>query len=363
LFTSNLSSGKIILEKFNSVTNTHYIRAANLQKIIRKVQSIMKVGVFTSGGDAPGMNACIRAAVRTALHAGKSVVGIYQGYQGMIEGNFEEMNSRSVSNIIQLGGTILKTARCAAFRTPEGRQQAYDQIKAAGIDALIAIGGDGTFTGAEVFSREFDIPVICIPGTIDNDLYGSDFTLGYDTATNTVIEAIDKIRDTAASHDRLFFVEVMGRDSGCIALNAGIAGGAEAILLPEKATGIQTLCNQLEVAAKGNKSSTIVIVAEGEENGGAYNVAKEVKARFDFYDTKVTILGHLQRGGSPSSFDRVLASRLGYAAVRHLLAGETRVMVGLRGNEIKTTPLEEVLNKKAFKLNKDMLDMMEVLSI
>ncbi|WP_353129344.1 6-phosphofructokinase [Parapedobacter pyrenivorans] len=327
------------------------------------MQSITKVGIFTSGGDAPGMNACIRAVVRTALHAGKSVVGIYQGYQGMIDANFEEMNSRSVSNIIQLGGTILKTARCEAFRTAAGRQQAYDHVKAAGIDALIAIGGDGTFSGAEIFSREFTIPVVCIPGTIDNDLYGSDFTLGFDTATNTVIEAIDKIRDTAASHDRLFFVEVMGRDSGCIALNAGIAGGAEAILLPEKATGIQALCSQLESAAKSKKSSTIVIVAEGEENGGAYNVAKEVKQRFDFYDTKVTILGHLQRGGSPSSFDRVLASRLGYAAVRHLLAGQTRIMVGLRGNEIKTTPLEEVLNKKVFKLSEDMLEMMEVLSI
>ena len=327
------------------------------------MQSITKVGIFTSGGDAPGMNACIRAVVRTALHAGKSVVGIYQGYQGMIDANFQDMSSRSVSNIIQLGGTILKTARCKAFRTAEGRQQAYDNIKAAGIDALIAIGGDGTFTGAEIFSREHDIPVVCIPGTIDNDLYGSDFTLGYDTATNTVIEAIDKIRDTAASHDRLFFVEVMGRDSGCIALNAGIAGGAESILLPEKSTGIEALCNQLEIAAKSKKSSTIVIVAEGEENGGAYNVAKEVKERFDFYDTKVTILGHLQRGGSPSAFDRVLASRLGFAAVRRLLAGESRVMVGLLGNEIKSTPLEEVLNKKVFKLNEDMLEMMEVLSI
>ncbi|MGK6351435.1 6-phosphofructokinase [Parapedobacter sp. DT-150] len=327
------------------------------------MQSITKIGIFTSGGDAPGMNACVRAVVRTALHAGKSVTGIYQGYQGMIDGNFHEMNSRSVSNIIQLGGTILKTARCKAFHTVEGRQQAYDNLKAAGVDGLIAIGGDGTFTGAEVFSREHDIPVVCIPGTIDNDLYGSDFTLGFDTATNTVIEAIDKIRDTAASHDRLFFVEVMGRDSGCIALNAGIAGGAEAILMPEKATGIEELCKQLESAAMSKKSSTIVIVAEGEENGGAYNVAKEVKARFNFYDTKVTILGHLQRGGSPSSFDRVLASRLGFAAVRRLLAGETRVMVGLRGNEIQASSLEEVLNKKVFKLSEDMLEMMEVLSI
>lgn len=335
----------------------------NYKDKIRKVQGINKVGIFTSGGDAPGMNACIRAAVRTALHAGKSVMGIYHGYQGMIDRNFVEMTSRSVSNIIQLGGTILKTARCADFRTEAGRQQAYDNIKVAGVDALIAIGGDGTFTGAEVFSREHDIPVVCIPGTIDNDLYGTDFTLGYDTATNTVIEAIDKIRDTAASHDRLFFVEVMGRDSGCIALNAGIAGGAEAILLPEKTTAIESLCDQLALAAKGNKSSTIVIVAEGEKNGGAYNVAQQVKARFDFYDTKVTILGHLQRGGSPSSFDRVLASRLGFAAVRRLLAGENRVMVGIQGNEITSTPLVEALSNKVVKLDKDMLEMMEVLAI
>ena len=327
------------------------------------MQSISKVGIFTSGGDAPGMNACIRAVVRTALHAGKSVTGIFQGYQGMIDANFEPMTSRSVSNIIQLGGTILKTARCNAFRTADGRQQAYDNLKTEGIDALIAIGGDGTFSGAEVFSREHNIPIVCVPGTIDNDLYGSDFTLGYDTATNTVIEAIDKIRDTAASHDRLFFVEVMGRDSGCIALNVGIAGGAEAILLPEKSTAIENLCTQLEHAANSKKSSTIVIVAEGEENGGAYNVAKEVKSRFNFYDTKVTILGHLQRGGSPSSFDRVLASRLGFAAVKQLLAGKTRVMVGLHSNEIITTPLTDVLNKKVFKLSEDMLEMMDVLSI
>ncbi|WP_257656598.1 6-phosphofructokinase [Parapedobacter lycopersici] len=327
------------------------------------MQGINKVGIFTSGGDAPGMNACIRSAVRTALHDGLSVMGIYHGYQGMIDRNFVEMNSRSVSNIIQLGGTILKTARCQDFQSPEGRKQAYENIRAAGIDALIAIGGDGTFTGAEVFSREHGIPVVCVPGTIDNDLYGTDFTLGYDTATNTVIEAIDKIRDTAASHDRLFFVEVMGRDSGCIALNAGIAGGAEAILLPEKETAIEALCDQLSLAANSNKSSTIVIVAEGEKNGGAYHVAREVKARFDFYDTKVTILGHLQRGGSPSSFDRVLASRLGFAAVRQLQAGETRIMVGIQGNKITSTPLTEALSNKTVKLEKDMLEMVKVLAI
>jgi len=281
----------------------------------------------------------------------------------MIDGQFIDMNSRSVSNIIQLGGTILKTARCAAFRTPEGRKTAYENLKAAGVDALVGIGGDGTFTGMDIFSKEYDIPVVGIPGTIDNDLYGSDFTLGFDTACNTVIEAIDKIRDTAASHDRLFFVEVMGRDSGCIALNAGIAGGAEAILMPETETAIDQLILQLESAAKGKKSSTIVIIAEGDQNGGAYNVAKHVKSKFDFYDTKVTILGHLQRGGSPSSFDRVLASRLGFAAVNLLIKGENRKVVGIRGSAIAHVDLEESINNKEFKLADDMLEISRVLAI
>jgi len=327
------------------------------------VQKIKRIGVFTSGGDAPGMNACIRSVVRTALFNNIQVSGILQGYQGMIDNQFIEMNSRSVSNIIQLGGTILKTARCSEFRTVEGRKKAYDNLKAAGIDALVGIGGDGTFTGIEVFSREYDIPVVGIPGTIDNDLYGSDFTLGFDTACNTVIEAIDKIRDTAASHDRLFFVEVMGRDSGCIALNTGIAGGAEAILLPEKETAIDDLIESLQGAVAGKKTSTIVIIAEGEQNGGAYNIAKHVKAKFDFYDTKVTILGHLQRGGAPSSFDRVLASRLGFSAVNLLLAGKTRRVVGLKGNDIQDVPIEESINKKAYKLAADMIELAHVLAI
>lgn len=327
------------------------------------MNKIKRIGVFTSGGDAPGMNACVRAVVRTAIYNQLAVTGILQGYQGMIDKSFIDMNSRSVSNIIQMGGTILKTARCKEFRTAEGREKAYKHIKSEGIDALVAIGGDGTFTGANLFSKEYGIPVVGIPGTIDNDLYGTDYTLGYDTANNTVIDAIDKIRDTAASHDRLFFVEVMGRDSGCIALNCGIAGGAEAILLPEKATGIDELIAKLESAKDGNKSSTIVIVAEGDKNGGAYNVAKRVEERFDFYDTKVTILGHLQRGGSPSSFDRVLASRLGYAAVNKLLAGESRIMVGMRNNEIESTSLEEALNNKEFKLAEDMLEMTNILAI
>jgi 6-phosphofructokinase 1 len=326
------------------------------------VISIQKIGVLTSGGDAPGMNACIRAVVRTGIFKGKKMVGILQGYQGMIDKKFMDMDSHSVCNIIQLGGTILKTARCAEFRTKEGRAKAYQNLREEGIDALVVIGGDGSFTGAEVLSREFDIPVMCIPGTIDNDLYGSDYTLGYDTANNTVIEAIDKIRDTAASHDRLFFIEVMGRDSGCIALSAGIAGGAEAILLPEKETAIDDLISKLEAGVNSKKTSSIVIIAEGDKNGGAYNVAKLVKEKFDFYDIKVTILGHLQRGGSPSSYDRVLASRMGYAAVNALLAGETRQMVGMRNNTIQLTTLEEALSNTSFKLDQDLLEMSSILN-
>ncbi|WP_026899073.1 6-phosphofructokinase [Daejeonella oryzae] len=325
--------------------------------------AINKIGVFTSGGDAPGMNACIRAVVRSGIYLGKEVVGIRQGYQGMINKNFWDMDARSVSNIIHLGGTILKTARCMEFLTPEGREKAYKNLRSHGIDSLIAIGGDGTATGAEIFSEKYDIPVICIPGTIDNDLYGTDFTLGFDTANNTVIEAIDKIRDTAASHDRLFFIEVMGRDSGCIALRSGIAGGAEAILLPERDTAIDELIKKLETGAKNKKSSSIVIVAEGDKNGGAYDVAKRVKEKFDFYDAKVTILGHLQRGGSPSSFDRVLACRFGYAAVKALINGDTRKIVGIRGNSIALTDLHEALNLHEFKLEEDLMELSTILSI
>ncbi|ADY52388.1 6-phosphofructokinase [Pseudopedobacter saltans DSM 12145] len=326
------------------------------------MSKIKKIAVFTSGGDAPGMNACIRAVVRTGIHFGCEMVGIKQGYQGMIDKNFIPMNRYSVSNIMQLGGTILKTARCLEFKTEEGQQKAYNNLKEAGIDALVAIGGDGTFTGAERLSKKFDIPVICVPGTIDNDLYGTDFTLGFDTATNTVIEAIDKIRDTAESHDRLFFIEVMGRDAGCIALRAGIAGGAEAILLPEKATAIDDLITTLEDGAKNSKSSSIVIIAEGDKNGGAYNVAQKVKEKISYFDTKVTILGHLQRGGSPSSFDRILGSRMGFAAVKAILAGETRKMVGLKGNNISFTDLEESITRHDFKLEDDLMEMSTILA-
>ncbi len=328
------------------------------------MRKISKIGVLTSGGDAPGMNPCIRAVVRTAIFNGLHVVGIKQGYKGMIENDMYDMGTRSVSNILNLGGTILKTARCLPFRTDEGMETAYQNIKAQGIDGLVVIGGDGTFTGALRFSQKYpDIAVIGIPGTIDNDLYGSTYTLGFDTATNTVIEAIDKIRDTADSHDRLFFVEVMGRDSGAIALRAGISCGAEAILLPEKSTAIDDLIKQLKNGESNKKSSSIVIVAEGDKTGGIYDLAKAVQKEITNYDIKVTVLGHLQRGGAPSSFDRVLGSRLGFAAVNALIAGHSQKMAGLDANHIKLTPLDEALSHHDFKLEADLLQMVEVLSI
>jgi 6-phosphofructokinase 1 len=325
--------------------------------------NIKNIAVLTSGGDAPGMNACIRAVVRTGIYNGINMFGVLQGYQGLISNNIIPMDARSVSNIIHLGGTILKTARCLEFKTEEGMELAFQNLKARDIDGLVVIGGDGTFTGAQRFGKKFGIRVIGIPGTIDNDLYGSDFTLGYDTAINTVIEAIDKIRDTADSHDRLFFIEVMGRDSGCIALRSAIASGAEAVLLPEKETSLDELIAQLEIGASTKKSSSIVIVSEGHKDGGAYDVAKKVKESFNHYDTKVTILGHLQRGGSPSSFDRILGSRLGFAAINELLKGNSMQMVGLRGNDIKTTSIDEALTRHTFKLESDLLEMTKVLSI
>ncbi|RZL49861.1 MAG: 6-phosphofructokinase [Pedobacter sp.] len=328
------------------------------------MHKISKLGVLTSGGDAPGMNPCIRAVVRTAIFNGLQVVGVRQGYKGLIENDMYDMQARSVSNILNLGGTILKTARCMPFHTDEGMETAYQNAKAQGIDALVVIGGDGTFTGALRFSKKYpDIAVMGIPGTIDNDLYGSTYTLGFDTATNTVIEAIDKIRDTADSHDRLFFIEVMGRDSGAIALRAGISCGAEAILLPEKSTAIDDLIKNLKSGQSNKKSSSIVIVAEGDKSGGIYEMAKAVEKEVKGYDVKVTILGHLQRGGSPSSFDRILGSRLGYAAVNALLAGHTQKMVGLEANHIKITTLEEALNQHEFKLEEDLLQMVDILSI
>ncbi|MGN6180482.1 MAG: 6-phosphofructokinase [Mucilaginibacter sp.] len=328
------------------------------------MQKISKIAVLTSGGDAPGMNPCIRAVVRTAIYNNLNVVGVKQGYKGLIENDMYNMDRRSVSNIVNLGGTILKTARCLEFRTDEGMETAYRNLKAQNIDALVAIGGDGTFTGALRFSKKYpDIAVIGIPGTIDNDLYGSTYTLGFDTATNTVIQAIDKIRDTADAHDRLFFIEVMGRDSGAIALRAGISCGAEAILLPEKETAIDDLITDLKTGHLTTKTSSIVIVAEGDKHGGAYDIAQIVGKELVNYDIKVTILGHLQRGGSPSSFDRILGSRLGYAAVNALLAGKSRQMVGLRANEIVLTDLEEALTSHEFKLEEDLMEMAHILSI
>jgi 6-phosphofructokinase 1 len=328
------------------------------------MQKISKIAVLTSGGDAPGMNPCIRAVVRTAIYNGLQVAGIRQGYQGLIDNNMYDMNTRSVSNILNLGGTILKTARCLPFRTDEGMELAYQNLKANGIDGIVVIGGDGTFTGALRFSKKYpDIAVIGVPGTIDNDLYGSTYTLGFDTATNTVIEAIDKIRDTADAHDRLFFIEVMGRDSGAIALRAGISCGAEAILLPERDTAIEMLIENLKAGQYNKKSSSIVIVAEGDKSGGAYDLAESVRKQIKFYDIKVTILGHLQRGGSPSAFDRILGSRLGFAAVNAMIDGKTQMMVGLEANHIKLTSLEEALTQHQFKLEDDLMQMADILSI
>lgn len=328
------------------------------------MHKISKIAVLTSGGDAPGMNPCIRAVVRTAIYNNLQVVGVRQGYQGLIDNNMYDMNTRSVSNILNLGGTILKTARCLPFRSDEGMEIAYQNIKAQGIDGIVVIGGDGTFTGALRFSKKYpDIAVIGVPGTIDNDLYGSTYTLGFDTATNTVIEAIDKIRDTADAHDRLFFIEVMGRDSGAIALRAGISCGAEAILLPERATAMDNLIENLKKGQYNKKSSSIVIVAEGDKSGGVYDVAEAVKKQVKFYDIKVTILGHLQRGGSPSAFDRILGSRLGFAAVNAMINGKTQMMVGLEANHIKLTGLEEALTNHTYKLEEDLMQMSEILSI
>ncbi len=306
--------------------------------------NIKKIGVFTSGGDAPGMNAAIRAVVRTCIYYKTDVYGIYNGYLGMINGDISEMGARSVSKILERGGTILKSARSKGFMTKEGRQKAYENLKAKKIDALVAIGGNGTFAGAHLFYKEYGIPTLCIPGTIDNDLSGTDYTIGYDTATNTAVEAIDKIRDTALSHNRLFFVEVMGRDSGDIAMNSGIAGGAVAILVPEQKMSTDELIAKLDVGAHNNKTSSLVIVAEGGKSGSAMEIARKVNEKIDYYDTKVTILGHLQRGGVPTCFDRVLASKLGVGAVEGLLKGEKDKMAGIIHRKLVYSSLEKVLD-------------------
>jgi 6-phosphofructokinase 1 len=321
---------------------------------------VKKIGVLTSGGDAPGMNAAIRAVTRTAIYNNLEVIGIREGFKGMIENLFTPLWSHDVSDIIQRGGTILKTARCAEFRTPEGRQIAYNNIRAVGIDGVVVIGGDGSFTGSGIFNEEYDIPFVGIPGTIDNDIYGTDYTIGYDTALNTVVEAVDKIRDTASAHNRMFFVEVMGAEAGFIALRSGIATGAEAIIIPEiKDEGVKL--SALMESGRRQKASNIIIVAEGDEDGGAYALAERFKSKFPTYDIRITVLGHLQRGGSPSAFDRVTASRLGFAAVEALMDGQKSVMVGTQNNEVVLVPF-----RKAVKLHKDvnrsLLEISEILS-
>jgi len=322
---------------------------------------IKNIGVFTSGGDAPGMNAAIRAVVRSALYYNLQVTGIRRGYEGMINGEMQPMEPKSVANIIQRGGTILKTARSDNFKTAEGRKKAHEQLVKHKIDALVAIGGDGTFTGAKIFGKEYDIPVVGLPCTIDNDLNGTDFTIGYDTAINTVIDAVDKIRDTAESHDRLFIVEVMGRDSGLIALRTGIAAGAEAIIIPESNTDIEHLFARLDRGRK-DKSSKIVMVAEAEEAGGAFEIGRQVKEKYPNYDTRISILGHIQRGGRPSCMDRVLASRVGVAAVEALMAGHRNEMVGIVHNEIAYTPFESAI-KHHVDINPNFLKIVEILSL
>jgi 6-phosphofructokinase 1 len=323
---------------------------------------IQKIAVMTSGGDSPGMNAAIRATVRMGIFCGLDVCGIYRGYEGMIDGQIEPMMSHSVSNIIQRGGTILKTARSKRFMTYEGRLKAYQNLMEHKIDGLVAIGGNGTFTGAQIFEGEFNFPVVGLPGTIDNDLFGTDATIGYDTAINTVVEAADKIRDTATSHDRLFFIEVMGRDAGFIALRSGIACGAEFILVPETTTYISNLARLLKHDWRRNKTSGIVIVAEGDEEGGAYEVARKVKEVIPDMDARVTVLGHIQRGGAPSAFDRVLASTLGTVAVKGLIEGQRGVMAGIIDKQVVFTPFEKAI-KHHKDINHEMLEMSRILAL
>jgi 6-phosphofructokinase 1 len=322
-----------------------------------------KIAVLTSGGDAPGMNAAIRAVVRACAFNQLECVGVFRGLQGLIEGDFKEMGPRSVKNIINRGGTILKSARSKEFRTPEGRAKAYAQLQRAGIDALVVIGGDGTFTGASVFMTEYDIPIVGLPGTIDNDINGTDYTIGYDTALNTVVEAIDKIRDTANSHNRLFLIEVMGRDAGDIALNAGIGAGAEEILIPEENLGLDRLVNSLKRSKKSGKSSSIVVVAEGDQSGkNIFELAEYVRENLDDYEVKVTVLGHIQRGGSPSCYDRVLASRLGVGAVDALLDGARGVMIGVANNKVVNVPFEEAI-KGENEIDLDLIRVADITSV
>ncbi|NVJ48327.1 MAG: 6-phosphofructokinase [Cytophagia bacterium] len=323
---------------------------------------IKKIGVLTSGGDAPGMNAAVRAVVRASIYYGIDAMGIYKGYDGLINDNMEQLYVRSVSNILSRGGTFLLSARSKEFRTKEGRAKAYQNFKARGLDALVVIGGDGSFTGADIFSQEYDVPVIGIPGTIDNDLSGTDFTIGYDTACNTAREAIDKIRDTASSHERLFFVEVMGRDAGFIALNSAIGGGAVAMIVPEHNWSIDSLINRLKKGAANQKASNVVVVAEGCHLGSSYEIAEKVKEQIPQYDIRVSVLGHMQRGGSPTTLDRVLASRMGVAAVEGLKEGKSNVMVGVINNRITYTAISEAI-KTIKRLDNEEFRIAKILSI
>ncbi len=320
------------------------------------------IGILTSGGDAPGMNAAIRAVTRSAIFSGFKVKGIYRGYRGLVTDEIEEFSTANVSNIIQRGGTVLKTARCKEFQTKEGRQLAYDNIQRHGIDALVVIGGDGSLTGARIFANEFNFPIIGLPGTIDNDLYGTDTTIGYDTALNTIMECVDKIRDTATSHERLFFIEVMGRDAGFLALNGAIASGAEAAIIPEISTEVDQLADLIQNGFRKSKNSSIVLVAESPVTGGAMAIAERVEKEYPQYDLRVSILGHLQRGGSPTAHDRILASRMGAAAIDALLDDQRNVMIGVKNDEIVYVPFSKAI-KNDKPINRELLNTLRRLSI
>ena len=324
--------------------------------------TIKCIGILTSGGDAPGMNAAIRAVTRSAIYNGLKVKGIYRGYKGLITGEIKEFKTENVSNIIQLGGTILKTARCQEFRTPEGRQIAYETMQREGIDALIIIGGDGSLTGARLLAQEFDVPCIGLPGTIDNDLFGTDMTIGYDTALNTILDAVDKIRDTATSHERLFFVEVMGRDAGFLALNGAIAAGAEAAIIPEFNTEVDQLEEFINNGFRKSKNSSIVLVAESEITGGAMHYAERVKNEYPQYDVRVTILGHLQRGGRPTAHDRIIASRMGVASIQALMEGQRNVMIGIENDQIVYVPFAKAI-KNDKPIDRELVNVLHELSI
>ena len=324
--------------------------------------TIKSIGILTSGGDAPGMNAAIRSVTRSAIYNGLKVYGIYRGYKGLVTDEIQEFKTQNVSNIIQMGGTILKTARCKEFTTPEGRAQAYENMKKHGIDALVVIGGDGSLTGARIFAQEYDIPCIGLPGTIDNDLYGTDTTIGYDTALNTILDAVDKIRDTATSHERLFFVEVMGRDAGFLALNGAIAAGAEAAIIPEFSTEVDQLEQFIKQGFRKSKSSSIVLVAESELTGGAMHYAERVKNEYPEYDVRVTILGHLQRGGRPTAHDRIIASRMGVASIQALLEGQRNVMIGIDDDEIVYVPFAKAI-KNDKPIDRELVNVLHALSI